>query len=204
MAPRTPLRHPRTYFEQRGFRLAPAAAAVGVTAFALVAVLLGFGVLLSNRLAAAGHSEAAGAVWGVLAGQLVAMVVAMLVGWVLVAGVLHLLARALVNHSGSFGETMVVTGWATAPTALTTLVAFVFLALALDGASLSTPEAFVESFQANLGTTGAVSALLGFAVAVWQTYFYGKALEVEFEDASGSAWFVGGVVAFGGWLLSIV
>jgi hypothetical protein len=169
----------------------------------LVVALLAFGALLSNRLADGGQPEAASTVWTVLVGQLVGVVVAMLVGWVLVAGVIHLLARALVSHSGSFGETMVVAGWASAPTVLTTLVAFAFLAVALDGASLSSPQAFTESFRANLEGTDGVRALLSFVVACWQTYFYGNALEVEFDDSSGAAWIVGGLVAFGGWVLTL-
>ena len=204
MALRTPLLHPRTYFEERGFEFRPAAAAVGVAVLTLVVALLGFGALLSNRLATAGHSEAAGAVWSVVVGQLFVLVVAMLIGWVILAGVLHLLARALVSHEGSFGETMVVAGWATAPTALTTLVVFVQLAAALDGASLASPEGFVETFRANLDASGGVRILLSLAVAVWQTYFYGNALEVEFEDASGGAWLVGGLVAFSGWILGLL
>lgn len=203
MAPRTPLLHPRQYFRARGFRFGPAAGAVGAAVLSLVVALLAFGALLSNRLADGGQPEAASTVWTVLVGQLVGVVVAMLVGWVLVAGVIHLLARALVSHSGSFGETMVVAGWASAPTVLTTLVAFAFLAVALDGASLSSPQAFTESFRANLEGTDGVRALLSFVVACWQTYFYGNALEVEFDDSSGAAWIVGGLVAFGGWVLTL-
>jgi len=203
MAPRTPLLHPRQYFRARGFGFGPAVRAVGAAALSLVVALLAFGALLSNRLADGGQPEAASAVWTVLVGEVVGAVVAMLAGWVLVAGVIHLLARALVGHRGSFRETIVVAGWASAPTVLTTLVAFAFLAVALDGASLSSPQAFAESFQANLEGTDGVRALLSFVVACWQTYFYGNALEVEFDDSSGTAWIVGGLVAFGGWILTL-
>ncbi|MUV60970.1 YIP1 family protein [Halobacterium sp. CBA1126] len=203
MAPRTPLLHPRQYFRARGFEFGPAIGAVCAATLSLVVALLAFAVMLTNRLADAGHGDASSAAWGVLVGQLAGTVVAMLIGWVLAAGVIHLLTRALVSHDGTFGDTMVVAGWATAPTVLTTLVAFAFLAVALDGASLSSPQAFAESFQANFAATDGARALLSFAVACWQTYFYGNALAVEFDDDSGATWLVGGVVAFVGWVISI-
>jgi len=127
----------------------------------------------------------------------------MAVGWLLAAGVLHLLARAAVGHDGRFGETLAVVGWGTAPTLLTSLVAFAMLALALDGTTLSSPEAFVQQFRANVQGGSALSHALSFLVACWQTFLYGRGLAVAFDDDSGTTWLVGGVVAFGGWLLAL-
>lgn len=203
MVPRTPLLHPRQYFEQRGFAFAPAAAAVGVAALSLVAVLAGFGVLLSNRLENAGEPGAASAVWGAIGGYLVGIVVLLFVGWLLAAGVLHLLARAAVGHDGRFEQTLVVVGWGTAPTALTSLVAFAFLASALGDASMASPEAFVSEFQSNVRGTSLVRNTVSFLVAGWEVYVYANGLGVAFDDHSGSTWLVAGVVAYGGWLLSL-
>ncbi|SEW07638.1 YIP1 family protein [Halobacterium jilantaiense] len=203
MAPRTPILHPVAYFESRGFDLWPAAVAVGVATLSLTLALAGFGVLLSDKLAAAGHGDASGAVWSVLVSYLVVVVVAMVVGWLLAAGILHLLARAVVGHDGRFGETLTVVGWGTAPTLLTSLVAFVILALALDGTTLSSPEAFARQFRANVQSGSALSHALSFLVACWQTFLYGRGLAVAFDDDSGTTWLVGGVVAFGGWLLAL-
>ena len=204
MTPRTPLLHPRTYFEDRGFALRPAAAAVGAAILTLAVALVGFGVLLANRLEAAGHPEATSAVWQAVASQLLATVfVGFLVGWLLVAAVLHFLSRAFVSHEGTFGETLVVTGWGTATSVLGSLVAFAFLALALQDASMATPEAFTEEFRANLGASGFVQNAVTLLLATWQTYIYANGLEVEFGDNSGTAWMVAGAVAYGGWLLSV-
>lgn len=203
MSPRTPILHPVAYFESRGFDLLPAAVAVGAAALSLVLALAGFGVLLARRLADAGHADATGAVWGVIGAYLVGIVVAMAVGWLLAAGVLHVLARAAVGHDGRFGETLAVVGWGTAPTVLSSLVAFAMLALALDGTTLASPEAFAEQFRANVQGTSAIGHALSFLVACWQTYLYGHGLAVAFDDDSGSTWFVGGTVALGGWLLTL-
>lgn len=203
MAPRTPLLHPRQYFEQRGFAFAPAAAAVGVAALSLVAVLAGFGVLLSNRLESAGEPGAASAVWSAIGGYLFGIVFLMFVGWFVAAGVLHLLARAAIGHDGRFGQTLVVVGWGTAPTALTSLVAFAFLASALGDASMASPEAFASDFQANLRSTSSVRNTVSFLVAGWETYVYANGLAVAFDNRSGTAWLVAGVVAYGSWLLSL-
>lgn len=203
MPPRTPLLHPREYFESRGFAFRPAALAVGLAALTVTIALLGFALLLSQRLQANNHPEAAGAVWGVVVGQLIVVVGALLVGWLLVAGVLHLLARATMSHEGSFSETIVIVGWGTAPTALTSVVAFAFLSNALLTASVSSPDAFVSSFQSNLAAFDGTRALLTFLLACWQTYLYGNGLTVAFRDESWTPYLAGGTVAFIGWLVSL-
>lgn len=203
MPPRTPLLYPRSYFESRGFELRPAALAVGLAALTVSLALLGFAILLSQRLEANGHPEAAGAVWGIVGGQLVVVIGALLIGWLLVSGVLHLLARATMSHESSFGETMVIVGWGTAPTVITSIVAFAFLSNALLNTSLTSPEAFVSSFESNLAAFDGPRALISFLLACWQTYLYGNGLTVEFGDESWTPYLVGGAVAFIGWLLSL-
>lgn len=203
MPPRTPLLHPRAYFESRGFEFRPAALAVGLAALTVTVVLLGFGLLLSQRLQANDRHEAAGAVWGIFGEQVVALIVALLVGWLIVSGVLHFLARATMSHEGRFGETLVIVGWGMAPTVLTSIVAFAFLSNALLDASVSSPEAFATSFRSNLAAFDGPRALLGFLLACWQTYLYGNGLTVEFGDESWTPYLVGGAVAFIGWLLSL-
>lgn len=203
MPPRTPLLYPRSYFESNGFEFRPAALAVAVAALTVGVVLLGFAILLSQRLQATDHTQAAGAVWGIVGGQLVAVIGALLLGWLLVGGVLHLLARMTLSHEGTFGETMVIVGWGTAPTALTSVVGFLFLSNALLNASISSPEAFVSSFQSNLAVFGGPRALLSFLLACWQTYLYGNGLTVAFREESWTPYLVGGSIAFVGWLLSL-
>lgn len=203
MAPRTPLLHPRTYFEDRGFDLAPAAGAVGAAALALVLVFVGFGVVLSNRLSSAGHGAAADEVWSVFGGYVFGIVVALFVGWFIMAGVLHVLARAVVSHHGSFGETLAVVGWGSAPSVLSAGVAFVFLATAVGDASMASPDAFAADFRAELASTTFARNVVSFLVTGWQTYIFASGVSVAFEDYSGAAWLVSGFVAYGAWLLSV-
>lgn len=203
MPPRTPLLHPREYFESRGFEFRPAALAVGLAVLTVSIALLGFAILLSQRLQTNGQSEAAGAVWGIVGGQLVVVIGALLIGWLIVSGVLHLLARATMSHDGFFGETMVIVGWGMAPTVLTTLIAFAFISNALLTAPVTSPETFVSSFRSNLAAAEGTQALLTFLLACWQTYLYGNGLTVAFEDRSWTPYLVGGAVAFIGWLLSL-
>ncbi|MFB6072696.1 MAG: YIP1 family protein [Halobacterium sp.] len=159
--------NPQSYFEERGFQFGPALAAVGAAALALALALLGFAALFSRRLSNAGHGDAANAVWDVVVSELFGVVVALFFGWLVVAGVLHLLVCVAVSHDGSFGETLVVAGWATVPSVVSTLVSFVVLAVALTGASLSSPEAFAEQFKSSVSSTGIVRAVVGLAVATW-------------------------------------
>ncbi|MFC3478345.1 YIP1 family protein [Halobacterium litoreum] len=202
MAPRTPLRNPRQYFEAHGFRFGPALAAVGAAVVALAGTLLGFAALFSRRLASAGHGDAADAVWSLVWSELFGAVLALFVGWLLLAGVLHLIALATLSHDGSFGETVAVTGWGTAPSVLSTLFAFVVLAVALDGASLTSPEAFAEQFRSTVASTGVVRAVVSFLVATWQLYVYDAGLAVAFD--TDSALLPAALVAYGGWLLSLL
>lgn len=204
MSPRTPLRRPSEYFEDRGFDLGPAAAAVGVALSVLVVAIVAFGVLFAGRLRGAGHPDAASTLWGVLVGQLFGLVFLTLLGWLFVTVVLHLVSRAALSHEGRFGQTLAVTGWGFAPTVVATVVTFPMLAFALQDASLSSPAAFVEQFQANVAATGIVRGVVGFAATCWQTYIYAHGLAVEFDSHVGTAGIVGGVVAFGFWFLSLV
>lgn len=203
MSPRTPILRPREYFESHGFDLGPAATAVGAATLSLVVALAGFGVLLARRLAADGYGDAAGAVWGPLAGYLFTVVIGMAIGWLLAAAVLHLLARAVVGHDGDFLQTLAIVGWGTAPTVLTSLVAFVLIAAALGDATMASPEAFADQFRANVRRGSALSHVVAFLVAGWQTYLYANGLAVAFGDTD-DVWLVAGVVAVGGWLLSVV
>lgn len=204
MAPRTPLVHPRAYFEDRGFPLRPAAAAVGAAVLALAVALVGFGVLFTSRLEAAGHPEATSAVWRAVTSQLLVTVfVGFLFGWFLVAVLLHFLTRAFVGHDGTFGKTLAVAGWGTATSVVGSLVAFAVLAVALQDASMASPETFAAEFRANLGASGFLQNAVGLLLATWQTYIYANGLEVEFDDTSGTPWLVAGTVAYGAWLLSV-
>jgi hypothetical protein len=198
-------RRPPRVLERNGFELRPAATAVALAALSLVVALVGFGVLVTGRLEAASGSggSVSNAVWGALSGYLVGVVLAIAVGWVVVAGVLHLLARAVVGHDGDFGETLVVAGWGTLPTVLTSFVAFGLLAVALGDASTTTPRTFVDQFQANVRRSSVLTHAVGFLVAGWETYLYGHGLSVAFDARSSGPFLVGGLVAYGGWLLTL-
>lgn len=204
MAPRTPLLHPRSYFEGRGFAIEPALAAVAAALVGFALALVGFGVMFAGKLSAAGHADAAGALWSALIGQLVAFAFFVLLGWLLVTVVLHLIARAVLSHDGRFGETLAVTGWGFATTLLPVAVSFVMLALALSDTSFTTPEAFLDQFRANLAATDGVRVLVGFAVTGWQTYIYAHGLAVEFDGDTVAAGIVAGVVAYAVWLLGLI
>jgi hypothetical protein len=204
MAPRTPLLHPERYFEARGFDLAPATGAVVAAALSPVLAFVGFGVVLADRFRSAGHPEAASAVWTVFGNYVVGIVFALGVAWVLTAGILHVLARAVVGHDGRFGETLAVAGWGTAPTVASSLVALALLVTVVGDAAMTSPEAFADQFSAELAGTGPLRTIVSFLVAVWQTYVYANGLAVAFEDDSRMPWVVGGAVAVVGWLLTLI
>jgi len=204
VAPRTPIRRPREYFEQHGFQLAPAAAAVGAGALSLVVALVVFGFLLVGQLQRAGGSgDLSSTVWSTLGGYLVGVVFAIAIGWLIVAAVLHLLARLVVGHDGRFEQTLVVAGWGALPTVLTSFIALGALAVALGDVSATTPRAFAEQFQANVQSASLVTGAVGFVVAGWETYLYGHGLSVAFDERATGPFLVGGLVAYGGWLLSL-
>jgi hypothetical protein len=90
------------------------------------------------------------------------------------------------------------------PSTVTSVVAFAFLVAALGDASMTSPEAFVDQFRAELAGTAFVRNTAAFLVAGWQTYLYANGLAVAFEGRSGAAWLVAGIVAYGGWLLGLL
>jgi hypothetical protein len=204
MAPSTPLRRPREYFEARGFLVRPALLAVSVATLSIAVAFFGFGFLLADKLRAAGHGDAAAAVWDVFVGHLFGLAVALFAGWFVLAAILHVLALAFVSHDGDFTDTLAITGWGTAPTVLSSLVAFALLASALGDTAVASPQAFADEFQRNLANTQLLSALVSFVVAAWQTYFYGAGLSVAFDADYYRCAFLGGVVAYAGWLLSLL
>lgn len=203
MPPRTPLLHPESYFERSGFRVGPALVAVGSAALAVALALVGFGVLVSQRLTTAGYTDAASAVFDAVTTQLVAVLGALLLGWLLVAGILYALSRAVLSHAGGFGDTLVITGWGMAPTVLTTIIAFLALAVALGDVTTQSPQAFVETFRSNLEDLWWLRAGVSFIVAGWQTYLYANGLGVAFEVSGRPPYRLAGIVAYGMWVVSL-
>lgn len=63
----------------------------------------------AKSLPTRGHGDTA-AVWDVFVASLSGIVVALFVGWAVVAVIMYFLARAFVSHQGTFTDTLVVTG----------------------------------------------------------------------------------------------
>lgn len=204
MPPRTPLVDPATYFEERGFEWRPALVTVGAALLAVALAMVAFGIILQNRLSDAGFGAAAGEVPTILAGQVFLIAVTVLIGWVFVAILLTLIGRVALSHDGRFGECLVLAGWGMAPTVITSIVGFAAVTLALSDASLQSPEVFMNQFQAAIASTQALAVAVSFLVAGWQTYLYGNGLAEAFSVRPGRTYLIGGVIAYGGWLLGLV
>lgn len=204
VSPRTPLLAPEQYFESHGFEWRPALVSVGAAIVGVTMAMVGFGLILQNRLRNTGYGAEAGDVMTLVGGRVFVVAITLVLGWVFVAVLLTLGGRMTLSHEGRFRECLVLAGWGMAPTVITSIVAFAAVTLALTGASLESPEAFINEFEAALATTRALPFLVSFLVAGWQTYFYGKGLATAFSVRPGRSYLVGGVIAYGGWLLGLL
>lgn len=117
-------------------------------------------------------------IWEAFVGRLPLVFVGFVLGWLLVAGGLHLLAN-LGDPDGSFGRTLAIVGWAQVPGLLQTVVALGSFYLALQGTTIaSDPGVAVEQLR-GLTTTGVgLVGTVGAVVAtLWQAYIWRHGLE---------------------------
>jgi len=204
MAPRTPLRHPKRYFEERGFRFDPAVFALAGSLAVVALALVGFGLLLAAKLSAAGHGDVTSELWGALVGQLVGLVFLTALGWLILTAIIHVVARAALSHDGRFGATLTITAWGFVPTVVPTVVGFAALLFTLSNVTVSTPAAFLADFEQAFADTLPIRIAVGFLATGWQAYIYTHGLAVEFDASTESAGLLAVVVAYSFWLLGLI
>lgn len=136
-------------------------------------------------------------VWEGFVGELPGLFVNVIVGWVLLAVVLHVLS-AFFGGEGSFLGTLAVTGWAsildTVPVVIGIVTVFVVL---LNTSFTSDPDVLAEQFQQLASPiAGGIGLLVSAIVITWQAYIWTRGLQnarrLPSEEASATA----GIVAF--------
>jgi len=204
MAPRTPVLRPDEYFERNGFDTRPAFAVVGVTALVAVGPVLALGAFATEQFASAG-GDATGAVWFFVLLYVGVFLSGVVTAPLVSAVVLHVLARAACDNEGQFEHTLVVASWGLLPAIPVLLAVHGSLGATLADATTVTPKLFLGELFGTLVAPDAppLAFAAGFLVAGWETYLYGYGLSVAFDADLSRSLVVGGVVAFGGWLLSL-
>ncbi|WP_232703283.1 Yip1 family protein [Halobacterium wangiae] len=126
------------------------------------------------------------------------------VGWLLVAVGLHAVT-AFTSGSGSFGDTLVVTGWATPAQLVSTLFGVVGIALAFGGVDFaSDPELLADQLRRLANTSSSALGVLGTFVGVaWQAYIWTHGLHESHDSSLGGAATAAGIVGVVLFVLSL-
>lgn len=181
---------PRHFFETRRSDALkrPALGAVLLTA---VVTIAGLGVAMQAPLSEL-PSEARGAFLTAFVVLAVATVVVTLVGWGLVAGVVHLLVR---NHAptGTYGRTFAVVGLAALVEIPAILGGFVEAYLLLESVSFADPERALAELDAASGGRSPLSLLAWTAVTLWQGYIWREGLLGVYDVGTDRATLAAGV-----------
>lgn len=119
-------------------------------------------------------------------------------GWGFIALVLYGLSK-LADGSGSFSETLAVTGWGMAPSALGAILAVVIVHFAVQSVEFgSNPEVVASQVrQLSDGGFGPASTVVDVAVAGWQGYIWAYGLRAVHDLSIGAAGLIAGLVALG-------
>lgn len=137
-------------------------------------------------------------------GQLPVVFLGTYVGWFVVGVVLHAVT-AFTSGSGSFGDTLAVTGWATPAQLVSTLFGVAGIALAVHGVDFaSDPDLLADQLRrvasTSRGALGAFGALLGTA---WQAYIWAHGLHESHDSSFGGAVAAAGVTGVVLFVLSL-
>lgn len=127
------------------------------------------------------------------------------IGWVVIAGVLHLLSSALGGSNG-FRQTLAVTGWGMVPSLFRLVVVVILGYFFVQGVSLSSdPEVLARQVQSLKDTSRSLPMLLiGLAEVVWQGYVWAYGLKRARDMNLGDAGMAAGVLAVGMFLLDLL
>jgi hypothetical protein len=134
--------------------------------------------------------------WEEVVGLLPFVFVGTYVGWLLVTIGLHALS-AFTDGSGSFGETLAVTGWATAFDLVSVAAGTAGLAVAAQGVDFAgDPDVLASQLQRAVDTTSWPFGVLGTLVGVgWSAYVWTWGLHEAHDASVSSAAFASGVLA---------
>ncbi|MFB6137536.1 MAG: Yip1 family protein [Halobacteriaceae archaeon] len=190
--PRTPLLRPRAYAESHDARprlalgLLVGAGTLHVALFLATAWLFAGAVGLDPS--------------GTLAdGALVpatALFASLLAGWLIEAGVLHLLVCYLGDGSGSVGDTLSVAGWGAVPDAVTALGSTALVWRSLDPVSLPTvPGPLLAQARSVVDAALVSEPLLVLAAAAWTVAIWGLGLAERHGVPTTGAYLFAGLVA---------
>ena len=202
MPPRTPLIHPKTYFEDNKYAQL---AGIGVFALYIVVTVLTYVTLLNTVIDQLDDSASVTEIptTAVVISLGFTTILASAIGLVIVAGVMHVLSGNRVE--GSFSNAVGVAAWAYAPN----LVVWPLLYIDsyrrvqdwnLDGAD--TAEV-IEQLEALDEPASLLSVAVGLVIIVWSVYILAKGTagthNVQFQDTIGPAVLVGL-----GWLVLMI
>ena len=175
MSPKTPLRDPTGYFEDRPNPFTPGAGVFALHVLVdvvLVYLLLRFMLAEIDGLSSAERSEVTSTVTQVL----FLAVFIYLIAWLVVAAVMHFGVGGPESR-GSFGDAMGVAGWAYAPEVIAAVPTYLWVrqqigALDLDASDPRALEAEIESMTT--GAADGVALLILLGVTAWSVFILAK------------------------------
>lgn len=181
---------PKPFFESRrvdDLKL-PAVGAVLLTALVSVVGLWATLSLLMADLPADARDEFRFA-FGVVS---VATLVVTVLGWALVAGLVHLFVR---NHASttSYGRTFAVVGLAAVVELPAMLLGFAESYVLLESVSFADPEAAAREVEAADSGASPLSTVVWIAVTLWQGYIWREGLRGVYDVTADRATLAAGV-----------
>ncbi|WP_336361005.1 Yip1 family protein [Haladaptatus sp. ZSTT2] len=208
---RTLLFDPNAFFADNpwadDFMAAVGAVAV-VAVFAVVNLLL-MGVVLAWKIDATttqnGRTVSFDSIlWDVLVGQLFLVFFSMFIGWVIVAGMVHIGSK-LADGDGNFTDSLTVTAWGMVPTIFTAFLATASVFIALQGeltvTSIGQLTALVSRLEGGAGIFGIVVPLIS---AVWQGYIWSFGIKHVHSLKLDTAMGVAGIIAVIFFIFSVI
>ena len=145
------------------------------------------------------------ALWEEMVGYFPLVFGTVVLGWLLIAGGLHVIS-AIGGGQGSFGGTLAVAGWGMVPTLVDLAAGVLFTASQLQGAEITGDPAAVAAQirTVTTATTGTANLAVALGVAGWQAYIWAHGLRYARALNQDAAWGIAVLVAVVSFLLSVV
>ena len=179
MSPKTPLRRPYEYFEDK---LHPLASGVFVFLGHLLVDLVSFGLIFWLFLSQIENAPASftNALGELLFGFLIMSVIIYVLAWLIVGAIMHLLS----GGEGSYTDALGVAGWAYAPEIITAPVSMVIAwryvqGLDLDWENQAQFRAEIEAIES--ASHDPLAVLIVFVVVLWSVYILAKGTAATHE-----------------------
>ncbi|MFB1066090.1 Yip1 family protein [Natrinema sp. H-ect4] len=201
MGPRTPLLKPGDYFSDREDVHLPSLAVFTLFVVASVVMTVVMVQLLFDQITGVPK----GTRWGVLFLAIPGLVVGLVVGWFVVAAIMHFLGGNASN-TGTFADALAVAGWAYAPNLLAIPFRVFQFRSKIESKTITAtdPEQLEAQLEVMQWGSGRVEVLIYLVVIGWSVYILAHGISKTHNASYGSAISAAVLVGIGSFLLGLL